>query len=202
MNRAKGRAVRAVIYSAMLAGCLALTGCMPGDGAAEAEVDPTAAADAPVAGPDQTRPRSRPGKEAKPDPALAPPQAARTPDEADDLLPQPDPSTPQPLSNTEAADEAAEPAPEAEKPAPPSIPPALVSQQKQCTKAKGRFVRRSEGGTFVCVTPTRDANKPCDDSSDCEGICFAKSRTCAPVQPLFGCYDALENGRVVKICIE
>ncbi|QDC10719.1 hypothetical protein FHY55_16430 [Oceanicola sp. D3] len=201
--------VRKVWIGAMgLALCLALGGCqLPGGSGASSE---SSAEDA-KAGPDDPRPKPRPGSEAAKaakaansaaprSPDLEPPAPARTPDADDDLLPQAD----------EAKAEAAEEKPSApelpdeiyQAPEPPPVPAALTGQAAQCTKTKGRFVQRGEGGTFTCVRPTRDANKSCDDSSDCEGLCFAKSRTCAPATPLFGCYDALESGRVVKICTE
>ena len=188
-----------------LAVVLALGGCqLPGGLGSKAEVP----AEVTEAGPDDPRPRPRPGsKAARPAPAapsspdLEPPAPARTPDAEDDLLPQ--------AAETEASaeEEAATPAPELpdelyKAPEPPPVPAALTGQAAQCTKKKGRFVQRGEGGTFTCVLPTRDANKRCDDGSDCQGSRFAKSRTCAPVTPLFGCYDALENGRVVNICTE
>ncbi|MCO6381145.1 hypothetical protein [Oceanicola sp. 502str15] len=196
---------KAWIGAVGLALCLALAACVPPGGSA-----PDGPADAAQAGPDDPRPKPRPGSEpegAAPPPAqtapaassaLEPPSAARTPDAEDDLLPQAEEAP-------EAADET--PAPTLpdkiyQPPEPPPVPAALTGQAAQCTKKKGRFVRRGDGGTFVCVQPTRDANKRCDDGSDCEGICFAKSRTCAPATPLFGCYDALENGRVVNICTE
>ncbi len=195
---------KAWIVGLGLAACLALSACvLPGSKAAE---PPAAVAEA---GPDDPRPKARPGSETAPNPdgasspsanaALEPPAAARTPDADDDLLPQ--------AAETEATPEDETPAPTLpdkifQAPEPPPVPAALTGQAAQCTKAKGNFVRRGEGGTFVCVKPTRDANKRCDDSSDCDGLCFAKSRTCAPVSPLFGCYDALENGRVVNICTE
>lgn len=200
-----------------LAACLALAGCQLPGGLGKPS-DP--AAEAQQAGPGDPRPKPRPGSAApkaaaqpsaanpdaartpvKSSPVLEPPAPARTPDAEDDLLPQ------AAEAETGEEEEAASPAPQLpdeiyKAPEPPPVPAALTGQAAQCTKKKGRFVRRGDGGTFVCVQPTRDANKRCDDSSDCDGLCFAKSRTCAPVTPLFGCYDALENGRVVNICTE
>ncbi|WP_139301272.1 hypothetical protein [Vannielia litorea] len=181
---------------------------MPGNKARPGSGETVAAAEA---GPGDPRPKARPGSEAAASTgatpagkaptqaALEPPAAAMTPDAQDDLLPQ--------AAEAEPAKADETPAPTLpdqiyQAPEPPPVPPALTGQAAQCTKQKGRFVRRGEGGTFVCVKPTRDANKRCDDSSDCEGLCFAKSRTCAPASPLFGCYDALESGRVVNICTE
>lgn len=192
---------------------LVLVGCLPQGAKGVAEIDPTAAADAPVAGPDDPRPKPRPGKaraaSTVKSSALEPPAASRTPDADDDMLPQPAKAAPKAVEEAKAQGPEAKPEPKLpdnmfQRPEAPPIPAALQGQAEQCTKGKGRFIRRgaTETGAYVCVRNTKDANKRCDDSSDCEGICFAKSRTCAPAVPLFGCYDALEGGRVVNICVE
>ncbi len=39
--------------------------------------------------------------------------------------------------------------------------------------------------------------------SDCQGECLARSRTCAPIRPLFGCNAVLmDNGAEVNLCID
>ena len=57
----------------------------------------------------------------------------------------------------------------------------------------------------VCalLVRTRDGGKSCKRERDCEGLCLARSRTCAPIQPLFGCNDILQdNGVMVTLCID
>ena len=55
----------------------------------------------------------------------------------------------------------------------------------------------------VCYRPEPDAGKACTTAADCSGVCFADTRTCSPVTPLFGCFDYLdEAGKTVGICID
>ena len=50
---------------------------------------------------------------------------------------------------------------------------------------------------------TRDAGKTCRRQTDCETECLARSRTCAPITPLFGCNPVLQaDGREVNLCID
>lgn len=186
---------------------VALWGCAP-IGAEEPGSDTAGSAIARAAGPEDPRPQPRPGTtRPQAEPAavatLEPPAPLRTPDAADDLMAQP---AGQPADAEEAASQA-KPEPKLPdslivRPGPPPVPVALRAQAAQCARDKGNFVRRGGTGAYVCVRTTRDANQSCSDSSDCEGICFAKSRTCAPADPLFGCYDALEDGRVVNLCVQ
>lgn len=182
---------------------LALWGCAPAEVAVPG-ADTAGSAVARVAGPEDPRPQPRPGDEKPPSGpaavvALAPPATPGPADApADAPARQGDPA---------ASGDAGKPEPKLPdsllaRPEAPPVPPALRAQAAQCESGKGRFTRRGGAGTYVCVRPTRDANQSCNDSSECDGICFAKSRTCAPVEPLFGCYDALEGGRVVNLCVQ
>lgn len=55
----------------------------------------------------------------------------------------------------------------------------------------------------VCFRPEPDAGKSCAKAADCSGVCFADTRTCSPVSPMFGCYEFLdETGQTVGICID
>ena len=75
-------------------------------------------------------------------------------------------------------------------------------QRAACVKHGGRFGAGGLSGSYVCYEPTRDANKRCSSASDCDGMCLARSRTCTPVKPLFGCNEVLTiSGRVTKVCI-
>ncbi|WP_298675285.1 hypothetical protein [uncultured Lentibacter sp.] len=65
------------------------------------------------------------------------------------------------------------------------------------------------GGTVVfglagpqCARPQPDAGKACTSNSDCAGLCLAKTQSCAPVTPFFGCHEVLANGSVATICID
>ncbi len=57
--------------------------------------------------------------------------------------------------------------------------PPQIATQAEC-EAKGGFWMGSQGGRGVttgCDLPTRDAGKPCNDSSQCEGRCIPKGLT-------------------------
>lgn len=78
-----------------------------------------------------------------------------------------------------------------------------TAEQVLCEKARGQWVAAGETGAYYCASLTRDAGKQCSRKSQCEGLCLARSRTCAPVMPLYGCNDVLErDGRQVTLCID
>ena len=82
-------------------------------------------------------------------------------------------------------------------------PPPKSEEQLACERRKGTWA--SLGGTLLrtCVFPTRDGGKQCTRESQCEGLCLARSGTCAPFKPLLGCNEILQdNGARVTQCIE
>lgn len=88
--------------------------------------------------------------------------------------------------------------PVASEPAAPKSPAQLL-----CEKSGGQWLVAGETGAYICVSPTRDGGKLCRKKSDCQGLCLARSGTCAPFTPLFGCNDVLEkDGRRVTLCID
>jgi hypothetical protein len=87
----------------------------------------------------------------------------------------------------------------------PTPPPAgpKSPQQLACERGGGRYVAAGSSGARACVRPTRDAGKRCDREGDCEGQCLARSQSCAPIRPLFGCNDVLQaDGRRVTLCVD
>lgn len=81
-------------------------------------------------------------------------------------------------------------------------PGALARRQAQCEASGGRWGKGGIGA-FLCYRDTRDAGKQCSRESDCEGLCLARSRSCAPVTPLLGCNEVLtEDGRPATICVD
>lgn len=85
-----------------------------------------------------------------------------------------------------------------------AVNPSNVDTQKQaCERAGGEFRETGRLGLLTCVTTPVDAGKACSASSDCSTHCLARSRSCAPIQPLFGCHDILDAyGRQVTLCID
>lgn len=88
-------------------------------------------------------------------------------------------------------------------PAEPGTPGFVAAQRAVCEAQGGNLTSPAPGKPLICVRTTRDANKQCTTSNDCEGQCLARSRTCAPITPLFGCYAVVaSNGAVNEVCVE
>jgi hypothetical protein len=88
-----------------------------------------------------------------------------------------------------------------------ALPPAgeskVAAQQAACVEDGGRWGESGRPGIFVCYRPTRDANTACTKDGDCQGFCLARSRTCAPVTPLYGCNDVLgATGARSTVCVQ
>lgn len=98
---------------------------------------------------------------------------------------------------------AAPPVEEAPEEKTETLPPAVLAQQKACLRRGGRFAPASPGSPFRrCITVPKDANRQCTTGADCEGVCLARSRTCAPVVPLVGCHVViLDSGIPVEQCL-
>ncbi|EKX56222.1 hypothetical protein D516_2995 [Rhodobacter sp. AKP1] len=81
-------------------------------------------------------------------------------------------------------------------------PPVVVSpSQRACEKAGGSYV--AVKALFTCVKTPPDAGKRCARESDCSGRCLARSQTCAPLDPLLGCNDILDDeGRRITLCLD
>ena len=79
----------------------------------------------------------------------------------------------------------------------------LEQQREICEARGGRFGGAPGNATKVCYIEPKDANQACSRASDCEGHCLARSRTCAPIIPLFGCNEVLmEGGRPATVCLD
>lgn len=146
--------------------------------------------------------------------APAPPATAATPPAANtptataasptDPRPQARPATAGQAPESTTAEATAEvPAEPTAEPA-PEIPAALKSpSQIACEDYDGTWARAGDGGGMACVYQTRDGGKRCDSKDDCEGECLARSRTCSPIQPLFGCNAVLlDTGAEVTLCLD
>ncbi len=82
--------------------------------------------------------------------------------------------------------------------------PRAEDLQRLACERRGGFLGPGPGpGSFLCVTPTRDSGRTCARAGDCEGVCLSRSRTCAPVRPLYGCNDILDSaGRPTRLCLD
>ena len=94
-----------------------------------------------------------------------------------------------------------EPPPQA-APEPPPEPPALANQRQECRRSGGQLAPRLPG-VYACVRATRDAGRRCEAAADCEGLCLARSASCAPLAPLFGCHEVFTSpGRRETLCTD
>ena len=85
-----------------------------------------------------------------------------------------------------------------------SVFPDLLSiQRTDCEKRGGRWGAAPGKAAQVCYRTLPDANQSCQVESDCAGLCLARSRTCSPVEPFYGCHEVLSaSGLRQTVCIE
>ena len=85
----------------------------------------------------------------------------------------------------------------------PEVEVVRTAGQVLCETSGGQWVAAGETGAFYCASQTRDAGKRCSKKTQCQGVCLARSGTCSPITPLYGCNDVLEkDGRQVTLCID
>jgi hypothetical protein len=124
---------------------------------------------------------------------------AATPAEVSATAVPPNPQAPPETSGE--TDEAAPvlPGPTEEVAAPPPASP----EEARCIRSGGTWATAGQSGAKACVKLTRDGGKACTRQSQCEGFCLARSGTCAPITPMFGCNDILQDdGREVTLCLD
>lgn len=90
------------------------------------------------------------------------------------------------------------------QPAAPAIAAVTKSrEQVRCEKRGDRWAKVGDSEARTCLRQTRDGGKSCSDKDQCDGQCLARSKTCAPFDPLLGCNDVLQdNGATVTLCID
>ena len=128
-------------------------------------------------------------------PAAGPADTAAAPEAVPAAVAGADAPRPKPRPGAAAEPVASEPAAE------PAAPKS--AEQLLCEKTGGQWAVAGKTGANICVKPTRDGGKICHRKTDCAGQCLARSGTCAPFTPLFGCNEILEkDGRRVTLCID
>ena len=122
--------------------------------------------------------------------------------DADPPALQPQPLQPQPLQPlTDAVAAQTAPVPEVTEPPPPKPPSS--PEEAACLKKGDLWIHAGKSIAYTCVRMTRDSGKQCRKGSDCQGSCLARSMTCAPYDPLFGCNEVLQDdGSRVTLCID
>jgi hypothetical protein len=153
----------------------------------------TSTLDEPVVGlaEEQAQTNPEPGS-APPNPVEDAPSVPDAPTDETEIAADPD-ATAEPEAPAEAA--------VAEEPE--VVDPALLTPEAiACNRRGGVWTKIGSGEARACVKRTRDAGKQCDADRDCQGQCLARSGTCAPVDPLYGCNDVLQDdGRRMTLCL-
>ncbi len=140
-----------------------------------------AAAGAETAGEGKAAPQSAPQSAPETAVETAPANAAATGDES-----EAEPGSPAPKADLEMM---------------PVTPKSEM--QIACEKKNGRWSGIGKGNVRACVFQTRDGGKRCERESQCEGVCLARSGTCSPLKPLYGCNEILQdNGARVTLCLD
>ncbi len=84
----------------------------------------------------------------------------------------------------------------------PILPPSSP-EEAACRKLRGTWGAVGKSGAKTCFHPSKDAGKSCSKQSDCSSQCLARSKTCAPFWPIFGCTEILQkDGSQVKLCLD
>lgn len=83
------------------------------------------------------------------------------------------------------------------------FPDIMAERRADCEASGGRWGPIANKTIFICFRNLPDANQPCRTETDCQGYCLARSRTCAPIEPLFGCHEVLSpSGLPQTVCVE
>ena len=89
---------------------------------------------------------------------------------------------------------------------PTAGPVAPPTNEQDCLAQGGVWGPQGLAQTEMCDLPATDAGQPCADSSQCQGLCLAGNTpgtgACSPRTLNFGCYDVIENGTQMAICID
>ncbi|WP_434614219.1 hypothetical protein [Tabrizicola sp. M-4] len=127
-----------------------------------------------------------------PTPSAAPSATSASPSPTATAEPAEPPAT--------AAEATADPTP---LPEPLATPIPKSPSQIACEDDGGVWSRTGNGDAMACIRKTRDSGRRCDSKTDCQGECLARSRTCAPFTPMFGCNAVLmDNGAEVTLCLD
>jgi hypothetical protein len=104
----------------------------------------------------------------------------------------------------------------------PKKTPKIIEMPKteeECLNRGGKWGRIGLGSKDECNLPTADANRECNDSSECESVCLAEMSTeerreamkgksfnrkgkCSSWMIVVGCQARVNNGKTSLICID
>ena len=91
-------------------------------------------------------------------------------------------------------------------PQPTAVPVVLPDNEQDCLAQGGAWGPQGMLQREICDLPAADAGKPCTSSSQCQGLCLANDAsstgTCSPRTLNFGCFDVIEDGSKMGLCID
>lgn len=91
---------------------------------------------------------------------------------------------------------------------PPSTPRPQPASEQDCVQQGGIWGPQGKAGLEVCNLPTSDSGNSCTDVSQCEGTCLANADPaatvgqCSPYTLNFGCYDIMQGGEWLTLCVD
>lgn len=116
---------------------------------------------------------------------------------------KPQPAKPQPGKPQPAKLVPNTPAPAQTTPAVQPILPPASPEEAACRNSGGRWGSAGKSGALSCFHASKDGGKACHKQGDCSSQCLARSKTCAPFWPIFGCTEVLQkDGSLGKLCID
>jgi hypothetical protein len=119
----------------------------------------------------------------------------------DTAAPQAAPVAEETGPDADVPDAKKEPAPKPDLEKAPVTPKSEM--QLACEKKGSRWFKIGDGEKYACVRETKDSGKRCEKESQCDGVCLARSGTCSPFKPLYGCNEILQdNGARVTLCLD
>lgn len=91
-------------------------------------------------------------------------------------------------------------------PPPTAGPVAPPGNEQDCLAQGGAWGPQGRLQMEMCDLPASDAGQPCTDSSQCQGLCLASGTPttglCSPRTLNFGCFDVIEDGSKMGLCID
>jgi hypothetical protein len=202
------RLCRLALLACLMAGCQPSTGKLPDGvkpGAVAGDAIEVTALDAPPAPVAGAAVAEAPAQGATPPSGPVDPDPAPAPIPADGAATEGAPEGATEEATAIAAPDATEAATDPAGVVPAEAAPVVApksDRQIACERKRGIWADTG-GGLKVCVRKTNDSGKRCSKESDCEGVCLARSGTCAPADPMLGCNELLQDdGSRATLCIE
>jgi len=91
-------------------------------------------------------------------------------------------------------------------PQPTAVTVVLPDNEQDCLARGGAWGPQGRAQMEMCDLPAADAGQPCTSSSQCQGLCLASDSsstgTCSPRTIYFGCFDVVEDGSTMGLCID